>query len=562
MASRQSTSSRDYFFNLELRPHAVKKTIGKDEFRLRHYAGEVAYTVKGFLDKNNDLLFRDLKTTMTHTKNTILQSVFPTSELSRKKRPETAATQFKNSLAELMVILMSKEPSYIRCIKPNDNKRSHNFDVERVGHQVKYLGLMENLRVRRAGFCYRRTYEIFLARYKSICPATWPNWHGPKKDGVKEIVKHLGFHDDDYRLGETKLFIRLPKTLFQTEDALQRRKGELATMIQAKWKMFMQRRRYLRMRDAVTVLTKHRKRVVAQRLKEKRKWAVQVVRLFIKGFITRNEPTNEINARFQELVKCEYLLRLSKNLPTHVLDLSWPPAPAPCNEASQILKTMHRQFLAGRYVRSITPEKKKMFEEKILAEQLFKGKKANYASSLPNWFVTSRFSQAEESMRENDFEHKIKISGEKTKYCTTCTKYDRRGYTPRERMLILTSGALYLLECKENKLKQKHRFPLKEIEGLNVSKNTDNLLLVQIPVEAAQKDNKGDLILNVPNVIEVVTKIVSESDNPESVKIAETESIGHTLKGGKTRDIILSTGNSVPTINKNKEGKLLVMSGR
>lgn len=34
-----------------------------------------------------------------------------------------AGTQFKQSLAQLMDILMSKEPSYIRCIKPNDDKR-------------------------------------------------------------------------------------------------------------------------------------------------------------------------------------------------------------------------------------------------------------------------------------------------------------------------------------------------------------------------------------------------------------------------------------------------------
>ena len=35
---------------------------------------------------------------------------------------------------------------------------------EIVRHQVKYLGLMENLRVRRAGFAYRRPYDIFLRR--------------------------------------------------------------------------------------------------------------------------------------------------------------------------------------------------------------------------------------------------------------------------------------------------------------------------------------------------------------------------------------------------------------
>ena len=41
---------------------------------------------------------------------------------------------------------------------------SGQFDERIVHHQVKYLGLMENLRVRRAGFAYRRPYEVFLQR--------------------------------------------------------------------------------------------------------------------------------------------------------------------------------------------------------------------------------------------------------------------------------------------------------------------------------------------------------------------------------------------------------------
>ncbi len=36
-------------------------TFGLQEFRLVHYAGDVTYNITGFLDKNNDLLFRDLK---------------------------------------------------------------------------------------------------------------------------------------------------------------------------------------------------------------------------------------------------------------------------------------------------------------------------------------------------------------------------------------------------------------------------------------------------------------------------------------------------------------------
>jgi len=110
--------------------------------------------------------------------NPILRELFPESELQSQKRPPTAGTQFKTSLGELMVILMSKEPSYVRCIKPNDYKQPNAFDEHIIRHQVKYLGLMENLRVRRAGFCYRRQFQIFLQRYKSLCPATWPHWEG------------------------------------------------------------------------------------------------------------------------------------------------------------------------------------------------------------------------------------------------------------------------------------------------------------------------------------------------------------------------------------------------
>ena len=63
-----------------------------------------------------------------------------------------------------MDILLQKEPSYVRCIKPNDKKQSGVFNEEIVKHQVKYLGLMENLRVKRAGFAYRREYSQFLKR--------------------------------------------------------------------------------------------------------------------------------------------------------------------------------------------------------------------------------------------------------------------------------------------------------------------------------------------------------------------------------------------------------------
>lgn len=80
------------------------------------------------------------------------------------KRPLTAGTLFKNSMIELVKTLASKEPFYVRCIKPNENKSPTGIDDERVEHQVRYLGLLENVRVRRAGFAYRHRYDLFLKR--------------------------------------------------------------------------------------------------------------------------------------------------------------------------------------------------------------------------------------------------------------------------------------------------------------------------------------------------------------------------------------------------------------
>lgn len=67
-------------------------------------------------------------------------------------------------MQDLVKTLISKEPHYVRCIKPNEVKSASGFDYERVKHQVSYLGLIENVRVRRAGFAHRQRYDKFLKR--------------------------------------------------------------------------------------------------------------------------------------------------------------------------------------------------------------------------------------------------------------------------------------------------------------------------------------------------------------------------------------------------------------
>lgn len=76
-------------------------------------------------------------------------------------------------------------------IKPNAEKSADKFDDDLCSHQVRYLGLMENLRVRRAGYCNRQTYDVFVDRYKMLTKQTWPHFRGDQKEGAKIIIDAL-----------------------------------------------------------------------------------------------------------------------------------------------------------------------------------------------------------------------------------------------------------------------------------------------------------------------------------------------------------------------------------
>lgn len=74
----------------------------------------------------------------------------------------------------------------------------------------------------------------------------------------------------------------------------------------------------------------------------------------------------------------------------------------------------------------------------------------------------------------------------KFQYATEVVKFDRHGYKPRERVVVISANNLHLLECKGN-AKLKHCLPLKQLH-FTVTNQSDNLLLVQIPEEFIKKD--------------------------------------------------------------------------
>ncbi|XP_036264522.1 unconventional myosin-Ic isoform X2 [Pipistrellus kuhlii] len=538
-----------HFLTHKLADQRTRKSLGRGEFRLLHYAGEVTYSVTGFLDKNNDLLFRNLKETMCSSENPIMSQCFDRSELSDKKRPETVATQFKMSLLQLVEILQSKEPAYIRCIKPNDAKQPGRFDEVLIRHQVKYLGLMENLRVRRAGFAYRRKYEAFLQRYKSLCPETWPTWAGRPQDGVAVLVRHLGYKPEEYKMGRTKIFIRFPKTLFATEDALEVRRQSLATQIQASWRGFHWRQKFLRVKRSAICIQSWWRGTLGRRKAAKRKWAAQTVRRLIRGFILRHAPRCPENAFFLDHVRTSFLLNLRRQLPRNVLDTSWPTPPPALREASELLRELCRKNMVWKYCRSISPEWKQQLHQKAVASEIFKGKKDNYPQSVPRLFISTRLGADEISSKVLQA-----LGTEPIQYAVPVVKYDRKGYKPRPRQLLLTPNAVVIVE--DAKVKQRIEYP--NLTGISVSSLSDSLFVLHVQRE--DNKQKGDVVLQSDHVIETLTKMALSADRVNNININQGSI---TYAGGPGRDGIIDfTPGSELLIAKAKNGHLAVVAPR
>lgn len=129
-------------------------------------------------------------------------------------------------------------------------KKSGTFDKELVMAQVKSLGLLENVKVRRAGFVARIPYKDFLRRYKTI-GAFKVNQRLDVQDSVISLLQHLKIGAGEFALGKTKLFIKRPNILFDLESRRIAEFPRVATIMQRAWRHHHAR---VQFRKAISVI--------------------------------------------------------------------------------------------------------------------------------------------------------------------------------------------------------------------------------------------------------------------------------------------------------------------
>uniref|UniRef100_A0A3P9JDL1 Osteoclast-stimulating factor 1 n=1 Tax=Oryzias latipes TaxID=8090 RepID=A0A3P9JDL1_ORYLA len=235
-------------------------------FIVHHYAGKVSYDVNGFCERNRDVLFNDIIELMQGSEFPFIRALFPENlEAEKRGRPTTASSKIKKQANSLVQTLMKCTPHYIRCIKPNETKRPRDWEENRVRHQVEYLGLRENIRVRRAGYAYRRPFNKFLQRYAIL---------------TKETCS-VNMDQDQYQLGKAKVFIKAPESLFLLEEMRERKYNGYARVIQKAWRKHIAVRKYVKMREEASDVLLNKK--------ERRRNSIN--RNFVGDYIgTENHP--------------------------------------------------------------------------------------------------------------------------------------------------------------------------------------------------------------------------------------------------------------------------------
>ncbi|CAE8602561.1 unnamed protein product [Polarella glacialis] len=157
------------------------------QFSIRHYAGSVTYTASGWLERNKDSISDDVLDLLRSSSNSLIAGaeVFkaekePQAEAGqatdgagvggKSKSPDTVVTKFKMSLTQLMETIGATSTQYVRCIKPNKNKSPSEVDNVMVLEQLRCAGVIEAIRISRAGFPARMPLGDFLQRFRLLAP--------------------------------------------------------------------------------------------------------------------------------------------------------------------------------------------------------------------------------------------------------------------------------------------------------------------------------------------------------------------------------------------------------
>merc|ERR1712121_473236 len=193
------------------KPKPPKKGMPEAHFEVHHYAGTVGYNVTGWLFKNKDPVNEAVIGMMAGAGNGVCALVFTEKDDGTKKKGSsmmTISAAHRESLMKLMTNLHSTHPHFVRCIIPNEIKKSGHIDAPLVMHQLNCNGVLEGIRICMLGLPNKVPHADFMSRYSIIAPKIFSDWAGNPRECASKALVVAGMDADSFRCGKTKIMFR------------------------------------------------------------------------------------------------------------------------------------------------------------------------------------------------------------------------------------------------------------------------------------------------------------------------------------------------------------------
>lgn len=227
--------SKVYTMNKENDTLIVDKFHRDHEFGINHYAGPVVYDSNQFVQKNMDSLPTDLLECVKQSSNSLMSNEFSKKapEPTKKKKSvsrrssnslvsQTVWTKFKTQLVSLMENISSTRTRYIRCIKPNQQKKPKVMEPISTVEQLRCAGVVAAVTISRSAFPNRLSHHVTLEKFASLCSSKVVEYHKEERkedeDYIEDVNKMLSvllkpYEDNNkgmqsFVCGKTKVYFR------------------------------------------------------------------------------------------------------------------------------------------------------------------------------------------------------------------------------------------------------------------------------------------------------------------------------------------------------------------
>merc|ERR1712137_195814 len=177
-------------------------------FIIKHYAGEILYTVEDFVPKSRDSLSSELSNVLADAKVPFVKGLFECDKNQDNKGASTIGHKFRDSLESLAETLDKGDALFVRCIKSNHAKVPNVVDRPIVIEQLTLGGVVAALEVRAAGLPDRLSYEDFCKEFGFM---ELGEMNPDPKDGCQQILRlFVGEREalNHFKFGTTKVFMK------------------------------------------------------------------------------------------------------------------------------------------------------------------------------------------------------------------------------------------------------------------------------------------------------------------------------------------------------------------